>query len=92
MDARMVNISLCGAQLALERMRIGSYHLVIGDRPGALYLSIPLPEGTIEPVIGVKYYDWSDTLKAFSVGVSFIDLDKEMEARLLRAFADLPTV
>ena len=89
MEVRIVDISPGGARLALERMRIGSYHLVIGDRPGTLSLAISLPDGTIEPGVAIRWYDWNESLKAFAVGIEFERMDKESGALLTRAVKDL---
>ncbi|MCE5241622.1 MAG: PilZ domain-containing protein [Syntrophobacteraceae bacterium] len=90
MAARIVDISLGGARLALERMRIGSYHLCIGDRPGSLYLSIALAEDTVEAAIEIRWFNWNEKLKAFLVGAEFSRMDLEAKSLLSRAVSALP--
>lgn len=90
MAARIVDISLGGARLALERMHIGSYHLCIGDRPGPLYLSLSLGEETVEAAVEVRWFNWNEQLKAFVVGAEFSRMDSEAKSLLSRAVSTLP--
>lgn len=89
-EARIVDISLGGVRLALERMQIGPYHLCIGDRPGTLYLSITLAEDTVEAAVEVRWFNWNEQLKAFVVGAEFSRLDLEAKSLLSRTVSALP--
>lgn len=90
LKTRVVNISLGGAVLHLERLQIGPYHLAISDQPPQLELEILLPEGALKANVEIRWYDWLEDQRIFAVGVEFIDLSEKSQETLLQAINDLP--
>jgi c-di-GMP-binding flagellar brake protein YcgR len=89
LPVKVEDISPTGARLHLERLQIGSYHLVIGDHLISNELSIPLPEGLIRATIEIKWFNWCEENHVFIVGVDFQGMDEESRSTLERALSNL---
>lgn len=85
LETKVLETSLTGAKLALERLQIGSYHLVVGNSDPKFKLTIPLQEGSFVSPVAIRWYNWSDEERCFSVGVEYICPEEENRKLLARA-------
>jgi c-di-GMP-binding flagellar brake protein YcgR len=77
LQVRVVEVSLTGGRLAVEKLQVGGYHLFIGNSQRELNLSISLPKGLIETPVEIRWYKWDEVERNFDVGVEFMSLEKE---------------
>lgn len=83
LKARVLETSLTGARLALDRLQVGSHHLVIGNFDPKFRLTISLQEGSFVSPVEIRWYNWSDEDRCFSVGIEYISPEEE-NLRLLK--------
>jgi hypothetical protein len=86
---RVVDVSLRGARLALEKMQAGPYHLVVGEQATSKELRLMLPDGPVKTPIEIRWYNRDDAKGVFMAGVEFVGIDSENEAIILRALNNL---
>lgn len=79
---RVNDISYGGANLSLEGMQVGSYHLVIGDGTGRFELCIPRDVGTIAGSVEFRWFNFDDRKGRFIAGVEFVIMDGESKSIL----------
>jgi len=89
LHVRVMEASLTGARLALDRLQIGPYHLVVGNSHPDFKLSILLPEGLFMSSIGICWYNWEEDERYFAVGIEFLGLEKEGRNLLEKAVKNL---
>jgi hypothetical protein len=84
-QVRVTEASLVGAQLSLERLQIGPYHLAVGSPPAGFELEIPLTDGIVRAPIEIRWYNWDESRRAFVLGVEFLRMEDENRATLRQA-------
>lgn len=89
LSVKVAEISMTGARLALERLRVGSYHLMGPEEGVAFELSIPLPEGSVKSPVEMRWFNFDDESRQFFAGVEFMDMDDESRSDLKRAIDSL---
>ncbi len=72
-DVKVSEISLTGARLQIEKLRVGPYHLVVGSESSQYTLNIRLPEGmVISTPARIVWYSMDEENRHFNVGVLFL--------------------
>jgi hypothetical protein len=74
---RVTEVSMSGARLELESMRVGPYHLVVGDTPVECELSISVPHGLVKSDIEFRWYNQVDADGVFLAGAEFVNMGPE---------------
>jgi hypothetical protein len=73
----IVDISLGGARLNLERMQVGPYHLIVCDEAPQLILEIPLPEAIIRASARICWSRPLEEKRSFALGIEFGHISNE---------------
>lgn len=85
LQIRVTEVSSTGARLALDRLQIGPHHLVVGNAHPNFELSVLLPEGLFMAPIGIRWYNWDENERCFSLGVEFSRVEEESRSILKHA-------
>lgn len=81
----IIEISLKGARIVLERLQFGPYHVLINDQPIDYELSIALPEGVLRIPVEIEWYNLNSEKRVFYLGCEFKTIGAESKAVLKRA-------
>lgn len=86
----IVDISLRGARLNVERLQVGPYHLVVCDEAPQLILEISLPEAIIHTSARICWSRLLDEERTFALGVEFGYISTENGEILKKEINNLP--
>ncbi|MCE5333212.1 MAG: PilZ domain-containing protein [Desulfobacteraceae bacterium] len=84
LKVRISEISLSGARLELETLKIGPYHVVVGSDQSGFTLKMHLPEVTVSTVIRIVWYSLDEGKRHFNVGVLFPQEEEGRSAAIER--------
>ncbi len=80
---KIMDISLKGARITLERLQLGSYHVLISDHPISYELGIQLPENDVKIPVEISWYNLDEESRVFFLGLRFESVSNE-EKKVLR--------
>lgn len=79
---KIIDLSLGGARIALERLQIGAQHLFIREDAVDYELTLPAGDEPLTLPVSFTWYNLEPERRVFWVGVSFSDVTGESSGRL----------
>lgn len=89
LQVKVIEFSIGGARLLLERLQTGPFHLVINDDLGQLQLRLGVLEEGINLPIHIQWYNYKEDQGAFVAGVEFLNINEEDQILLTQVLKHL---